>query len=457
MFSLTYETMTNEQMWAIYAQGIAQAAGLPSSPPNFILTGTSLVANLATNSVALPKTAVPTTAQALFQIYGLANTEAALQGIYTPSQLNFFSQYATYIDNLIPEGSQLAPTPTQSAQIQILQVNISTANAQLAADYTSASTAWTTQGVLFPGKYPSFQSFLSQTSWGLTINNDNNTLGGYNSALSTLLTTVYGHDYVAIQQAKNTVDNIRTAMLGPAVIGPQTMLVTADAGNLVVPTYNPSSLQAFSSWVDSTIGQHGQATPIKVNFNQAAGEYDFTKSTYFSHTDFSTNYFFFSVGGSSTTSRTQVNINTSSSAFSLEFQFDSITQVSLTKGPWYDSSLMSKFPNPNNLSVPTSLIVAMYPKITMKMDAASYASAFSSYNSASGFGFGSFWVSASHSTSSSNLSMSATWDSSSNSVTIESSSINPVIVGMQLAQVGVGHSLPVKGVNVAKKIAETVS
>jgi hypothetical protein len=445
--------MTNEQMWAIYAQGISQAAGLPSSSPNFVLTGTSLIANLATSSVALPKLAVPTTAQALFQVYGLANTEAALQGIYTPSQRNFFNDYATYIDNLIPQGSQSAPTPTQSAQIQLLQANIQTANAQLTADYTSASAAWTSQSVLFPGKYPNFQSFLSQTSWGLTINNDNNTLGGYNSQISTLLTTVYGQDYVAIQQAKNTVDNIRTAMLGPNVIGPQTMQVTAEAGNLIVPTYNPSNLNSFSNWVDNTIAQHGQATPIKVDFNEAAGKFDFSKSTYFSQTNFNTNYFFFSVGGSSTTSRNQVNVNTSSSDFSLEFQFDSINQVSLTKGPWYDSSLMDSFPNPNNLSIPTSLIVGMYPKIVLTMDAASFASAFSSYNSANGFGFGSFWVSASHSESTSNLSMSATWDSSKNSVTIQSSSINPVILGMELVQVGNSPSVKAAA-NAVRKLAE---
>jgi hypothetical protein len=428
--------MTNEQMWAIYAQGIAKAAGLPNSPPDFILTGTSLIANLATNSVALPKGAVPTTAQALYQVYTLANTEAALQGIYTPSMMNFFSDYATYIDNLIPVGSQSAPTPTQSAQIQLLQASIATGNTQLSNDFTKASTAWTQQSALFPGKYPTFQSFLNQTSWGITINNDSNTLSGYNSQLSNLLTTIYGADYVAIQQAKTIVDNIRQALTGSSTIGPQTMIVAADAGNLVVPTYNPSSLQAFSAWVDSTISQHGQAKPISIDFTQAAGEFDFSKSTYFSHTDFNANFFFFSVGGSSTTSKTQVNVNSSSSSFGLTFQFDSITQVSLSKGPWYDSSLMGSFPNPNNLAIPTNLIVAMYPQVTLTMDAASYASAYAAYNTANGFGFGSFWVSASHSQSQSNLSMQAQWNSSSNSVTISSSSINPIIVGMQVAQIG---------------------
>jgi hypothetical protein len=428
--------MTNEQMWAIYAQGIAKAAGLPNSPSDFILTGTSLIANLATGSVALPPGSVPTTAQALYQVYTLGNTEAALQGIYTPSMKNFFSDYATYIDNLIPAGSQSAPTPTQAAQIKMLQANIATGNTQFGNDTASAYAAWNTQSKYFPGKYPTFQSFLNQTTWGTTINNDSNTLAGYNSQLSNLLTTIYGADYVAIQQAKTIVDNIRAALTGNSTIGPQTMLVAADAGNLIVPTYNPSSLQAFSSWVDTTISQHGQAKPISIGFTEAAGEFDFSKSTYFSHTDFNANFFFFSVGGSSTTSKTQVNVNTSSSSFGLTFQFDSITQVSLTKGPWYDSSLMGSFPNPNNLAIPTNLIVGMYPQVTLTMDAASYASAYAAYNTSNGFGFGSFWVSASHSESQSNLSMQAQWNSSSNSVTISSSSINPVIVGMQVAQVG---------------------
>ena len=436
-------TLTNEQMWAIYAEGIAQAAGLPSSPSNFILTGTSLIADLATASKALPPGAVPTVQEALFQVYNLSNTELALQGIYSPSQHLFFNDYATYVDNLIPAGSQQSPTPTQAAQIQLLQGQLATAETQYNNDLTTAAAAWTLQGTLLPGKYPTFQSFLNQTSYGATINNDSNAILGVNSSLTNLYIAIYGQDYVAIQANKALVDSVRSAMQGSVSTGPSDMLVQATSGSLVVPTYNPSDLNTFSSWVDSTIGQHGNVgqKPITINFGQSAAQYDFSQSQYFSQTNWSTNFFFFSASGGSTQSGTQVNIDFNSSSFNLEFQFDAITQVGLTRGPWYDSSLILppySYPNPNNLSTPTNLIIGMYPQVTMTMDAASYASAFSAYNSASGFGFGAFWVSASHSQSNSTQSMSATWNSSNNSVTITSTSINPIILGMEVAAVPAG-------------------
>lgn len=436
-------TLTNEQLWAIYAQGIAQAAGLPASPSNFILTGTSMIADLATASKALPPGAVPTVQEALFQVYNLANTELALQGIYSPSQHLFFNDYATYVDNLIPAGSQKAPTPTQAAQIQLLQGQLTTAENQFTTDQTNAYAAYNAQGNMFPGKYPTFQSYLNQTSWGATLNNDSNAILGLNSQLTNLFITIYGQDYVAIQANKAVVDGVRSAMQGAVSTGPSDMLVQATSGSLVVPTYNPSDLNTFSSWVDQTIGQHGNVgqNPITIDFTQAAAQYDFSKSQYFSQTNWNANFFFFSASGGSTQSGTQVNVDYNNSAFSLEFQFDSITQVGLTRGPWYDSSLILApyaYPNPNNLSTPTNLIIGMYPQVKMTMDAASYASAYSAYNSASGFGFGSFWVSASHSQSSSTQSMSATWDSNSNSVTIQSSSINPIILGMEVALVPAG-------------------
>jgi len=445
--------MTNEQLWAIYAQGISQAAGLTANPSNFILTGTPMIANLAATSVALNER--PTVNEALYQIYSIANTEVALQGIYTPSMMNFFSDYATYIDNLIPVGNQITPTPTQSAQIKMLQSRIVEGNKQLNRVYVAATKAWKLQSEIFPGKYPTFQTFVNQTTWVTTINTDNNILSGYNSQLSTLLATIYGKEYVAIQQAKITVDDIRRAILGVSNVGPQTMVVKAEAGDVIVPTYNPSSLLEFSTWVDETIAQHGQAKPIHIDFTEAAAQFDFSKSTYFTHTDFHTNYFFYSVDGITGTKSREVNVNPTAN-FKIDFQFDAITKLDIKKGAWYDSNLMKSFPNPNNLAVPTDLIIGMYPRVTMTMDSASYATAFSSYNSESGFGFGPFWVSASHKTNRSNLPMTAKWDSVSNTVTIESTSVKPVVLGMQVAPIGefTVNSLITK---VAKKAVASVN
>jgi len=428
--------MTNEQMWAIYAQGIAQAAGLPGTANNFILTGNSMIANFASSSKLLAP--APTLGDALYQIYVLGNSELPQQGVYNPTTGSFFNDYATYIDNLIPAGSQKGPNPTQSAQLTGLRANLTAATNQLNADYTTASTAWTTQGTLFPGKYPSFQSFLNQTTWGSTINTDNAAVAGVNSQINALMSTIYGSDYVAISLAKQTVDGVRTAMQGSTSTGPADMVGNTAAGVQIVPTYNPSSLTVFSSWVDGIIQSHGNAGSQGkvITFNSSAAQYDFSQSAYFSSTNWSTDYFFFSVGGSSSQSSSSVNVDTSNSAFALTIAFDDVTTVQVSRGPWFDSSLMGSFTNPNNLSVPNNILVGMYPEITLTMDAASYSNAQSAYNSATGFGFGAFWVSAAGtSSSSSNAQLSATWNNAGNSVTISSTSPNPVILGMQVTPI----------------------
>lgn len=425
--------LDTQDLWSIYAKGIATAAGFPDSPGNFILTGSSMIANLATGSSGL--TSQPTTEEALFQVYNLANTEAHLSGIYDASQSRFFNDYATYIDNLIPKGAH-TPTPTQSAKIRMLQGQSKAANKKYSDDQTSASKAWDADAKLYPNKYPTFQSFLNQTSWGGTLNTDNNNVVGINSQLSNIMTDVYGQDYVAIQANKSVVDSVRSSVMGASVNGPSMMKVSAASGELIVPTYNPSSLQTFSSFVDSAIEQHGSAQPISTTFTEQSERFDFSLSSYFSHTGWGVNLFFFSVGGSSTTTKTAVNINTSSSDFALTIEFDAVTQVSLARGPWYDSSLMYDYENPGSLATPTNLIVAMYPKIILKMDESSYNDAFSAFSTSNGFGIGAFWVvGGGHSSSSLDLAMHSDWDESSRTVTIASESIEPIIVAMQVDQV----------------------
>lgn len=426
-------SLTTQDLWAIYANQIATAAGLPSNPNNFILTGNGMVANFAVGSSALPS--VPTKGEALFEVYNLADGEVNQQGIYHPANSNFFNDYATYIDNLTPQGAA-PPTPTQTAQMKLIESKLATANKKWNSDLAAADAAWQTQSKLFPGKYPTFQSFLNQTPYGATVNNDMNNVTGLNSQLSTLKSKIFGKSYVAIQTNKTVVDGVRAARNGSTVTGPADMKVTATSGDLIVPTYNPSDLNVFSSWVDGIIAQGPSNLPICTTFDTSSAKFDFSKSQYFSQTNWHADLFFFSVGGHSSQSRTQVNIDTSSSQFSLKMCFGGITQVALTRGPWYDSSLMYAYKNPDNLATPVTLYVAMYPTITLTMDAQSYQSAYSSYNSSHGFGVGAWWVAAGgHSSSSSQVQMSAKWDATSRTVTISPNSVQPVIVGMEVTQV----------------------
>lgn len=424
--------MDNQTLWANYAEGIAKAAGLPSNPSNMVLTGTSLVANLADKSTMLPS--IPTVEEALYQIYTMGDTLAYDKFVYDSANGSFFSNYATYIDNLTPKGAK-PPTPSQTAQIKGLQLTLETAAKKLATDQASAFTAWDMNAKMFPGKYPAFTDFLNGTPWGSTLNTDQNAMSAANSALSTIYTTVYGQGYVAIQNAKAIVDGVRSSLTGPSSSSAATMQVQATSGKLVVPTYNPGNLNQLSTWVDGIITAHApqpaSAQAISINGKTGSGSAAFAKSSYYNHTDFSTGFWFFRAGGSVTTSGSSSTVNTSSSSFDVTFGFDGIQMVDITRGPWFDSSLMYDYPG-KGLSSPTQLIVGMYPQIELKMDAASYASAQSAYNSSAGFGAGFWWVSASTQHSTSNANFNAKWDSSSNSVTISPSGVEPVVLGMMM-------------------------
>jgi len=427
-------SLDNQDMFAIYAAGLAKAFGLPANVPSLVLAGNATPANLACYSTALSP--APSINAALGQIYNLSNTEMYPQGFFDQTPNLFFNDYATYIDNLVPSNSQKAPTPTQQGQINMIKASLATATKQYSTDLTAASAAFTQASTLFPGQYASFASYLAQTSWGTTINTDANAVSGCNSQLSTIYTAVYGQDYVAIQLAKNTVDTLRSAMLGASATLPTEMTIDngAGTGTLVVPTYVPGDLHQFSSWVDSTISQHGNTgqQPITISFNASSAHYDFSKSTYFSQTSWSTDYWFWSAGGSSTQSSTAVNVDTSSSSFGLTLGFDAVDTVNVAPGPWFDSSLMYAYKNAGNLVRPTGLLIGMYPSITLTMDSDSYQSAYAAYNSSSGFGVGPFFVSAGTQTSSSDTTMKATWSASSNSVTIASQSTTPILLGMQV-------------------------
>ncbi len=202
--------LSTQDMWEMYVQGIIAATGLPGS--NLILTGTTVVADLATTSVAVPPD--PTVSQALAQIHTFGDNLLLPQGFYTQAGQSFFSDYATYIDTLEPKNAN--PTPSEKAALLSAQANLTTANNQISKDFTSASTAYATEGDLLKGRWANFQDFLNTTSWGGVLNTDQNEVNGFNSQLSTLYTQIYGKDYVAINNAKTVVDKVRTDLTASA-------------------------------------------------------------------------------------------------------------------------------------------------------------------------------------------------------------------------------------------------
>lgn len=231
----TSNGLSNQDMWAMYVQGLIDATGLPNGN-NLILLGTTVPANLAiTSQAVLP---APTTGQALAQIYSFGDQMVNPTGFYTLSGQSFFSDYATYIDNLQPQGA--SPTPSQQAAINVDKGNLAKAINQYDSDFKNAVNAYNQQSPLFPGKWPDFQAFLNGTPWGTTLNSDQNAINGANSQLDSLYTQIFGQDYVAIENAKTVVDQVRAGLTGSSPSSTAQMVITTDAGNFVKPTYIPS-------------------------------------------------------------------------------------------------------------------------------------------------------------------------------------------------------------------------
>lgn len=348
---------------------------------------------------------------------------------------SFFSDYATYIDNLEPQNAN--PTPSQKAAINVAQSTLATANSQMDKDFTAAATAYLQEATLLPGKWPNFQDFLNTTSWGGVLNTDQNAVNGANSQLNTLYTETYGTSYVAINNAKQVVDQVRSSLTASAPSSPAEMLIATAVGNFVVPTYSPSSLATFSAWVDMAATGPANKQPPEVSFTikEGAGKYDFSQSSYFSRTSWSEDFFFFSIGGTGTQQTQQVNVDTSSESFGVSISFQAVTTVDLFMGPWFDSSLMYAYQNPSGLVVPSALIIAMMPTIMVTFDATSYQSAFSAYSSSSSFGVGIFEIAGGGSGSSSSSStFTSQWDSTALSLTISDISTQPKIIGLQVSE-----------------------
>ena len=427
----TDNSLSTQDMWEMYIQGIVSATGLPGS--NLILTGTTVAATLATTSVAV--TPVPTLPQALAQIYLYGDNLLVPTGFATQAGQSYFSDYATYINNLEPQNAH--PTPSQQAAINLAQASLRTASGQYDTDITAANAAFIKESALLPGKWPTFQAFLNDTPWGGMLDTDQNAVNGANGRLNTLYIETYGQDYVAINQANTVVNQVRTDLTAAAPSTPAEMLITP-AGNQVVPTYNPSSLATFSSWVDmAAAGPANQQAPeINITIRQGAGQYDISKSAYFSQTSWSENFFFFSISGTDTETRTQVDVDTSSSSFSVNLTFQAVTSVQIDPGPWFDSSLMFAYKNPSGLVIPTALIIGMMPTVTVTFDEASFQSAFSSFSSSHTFGVGIFGIAGGDGSSSSGSNFHSEWSSEHNSLTITDISTQPKIIGLQVSEPG---------------------
>lgn len=423
------DALSMQDMWGMYVQGIISATGLPGS--NLILTGTTLPATLATSSIIDPPP--PTTAQALAQIYSFGDGLLLPQGFYTQTGQSFFNNYATYIDNLIPQGAN--PTPSQRAALTVVDEEEAAAQEEYSSDLQDAVAAYELESSLFPGRWASFQAYINTTQWGGRLINAQNAVTGAVSRSSSLKTEIFGQNYLAIANNQAVVQQVRRDLIAATPTSPAEMQISTDAGNFVVPTYVPSSLATFSTWVDNTATGPANNIPPEVSFTirQGAAKYDFSQSTYFSNTTWGSDYFFYWVSGASSQQHNQVDVNTDSSSFSVQVSFQSVTTVQIGTGPWFDSSLMYAYSNSSDLVAPSALIIGMMPTVKVTFaDETNYQTALNAYSASSSFGVGIFQVPGGTSTSSSSTDLQSIWDATDLSLTISNISIEPLIIGVQV-------------------------
>ena len=432
--------MLNDQnLWCLYAKGVAQAAGLPSLPDNFVLAGTALPASFAVGSTGLG-TAAPTEEQAHAALYMLADGEAHCGGVYDPSGGSFFSVYANYIDNLVPNGGT-GLTPVQAAAVALAQKNITAAQATHDADQAKAFTAYSQAQTMFPGKYADFQAFLNQTSWGNTLSSDSAALKAANSKLRAQLSGIYGQSYVAIQTAQSVVDQVRGDLVATNVNTPAEMKVSFDSGDQIVPAYNSTpAYSAIANWVDGVIAAVGPngvpANPKSVTISATSNADSFSATSFAAQTSWSVHRFFWTVHAGAAVARQAMSVDTSHSAFSLTIAFADVKAVTIKPGAWFDSSLLGQMKNADKLLRPTVVYLAMFPCVTLTMDSSSYAAWKAAYTSSAGVGVG-LWcgVSGSAAVQSSGQRSAATFNDASNTVTLRPSDTSPVVVAMQMAEI----------------------
>ena len=196
---------------AIYANDFANAAKLKANWNNQVQNGLSPAANSAKGPTSLPS--APTEGDVLYQLstIGVAMTsDKFAQGTANES---VFSNYATYVDNWFPKSAATMP-PMHTARIKSIQVKLATAQNTHETNLKKAVAGWKSANETFLGKFLNFSEFLSGTSWGDKINADNNAVSDQTTALNSLMTTVYGPEYIAIQNAKAIVDGVRSSLNG---------------------------------------------------------------------------------------------------------------------------------------------------------------------------------------------------------------------------------------------------
>lgn len=435
--------------WLAQAAAIRSAVNLPPTA-DIALMGTATIANLAVGSATLATP--PTVGQAGYQVFQMADTLVTDSLIYNATDYSFFHAYALYLDSLNPQGAQ-NPSATDTAQLKYYRGLVETGLTAYEQTLTTAFTAWKQAEALTPGAYPDFTNYLSATQWGAKIANISTGIEGNNALITAIMTKVYGTNYAVIDKMRVIVDKVRKSLTGNLSSWPSSMQVQATSGQLVVPNFcafDPvpktpvvaANYANFAKWVDTAVLQHvsGQpkhTIPLAPNLRSRARAVIDNAVPFFGTTPNAhvTAMAFRAPKPVAIRQSLALNVHTTVSTFG----YDAMRLIPLTRGDWYDKTLMHDFKNPDRRKLPIGLIIAMYPGISVTMDNAALKSVMNAYNSSAGVIIGSLQARAGATAASGNTDF-ANLKVQGNTVSISSDAPEPVIIGLHLGDIASHHS-----------------
>jgi hypothetical protein len=389
------DLLTVSDMWAMYIEGLTRASGLPSAR-QLMLSGTSLPAQLATESKSSPPVSV---GQALWQIYSLTNVMPEWASVtsggttentglfYTRSEATYFNQYSSFIRSIKLRGN---PDPAYAAAARIAQVEYDEAGTAWSKTYSDAYKAYQATP---SGMYPTWNDFLKRTPWGAKLQQADASMTAAQMKLDQAMRNAYGPQYDQLALALGLVRDVQSQLVANS--GQLIMQVKNETGEFPVPQFSPSLLgqgggAGYSAWLDTAIANvaSGLAPEVRISITQGAGQYDYLQMSF--SFDGKVNYFPFvwvEVDGK----YDQVAINTASSEFGIDITMQSVTQVTITPGQWYSGDFVRNYTQPDDFLTGSpfntkaiwgagglfntqvnGLIVAFRPTVTARFDKDSY-------------------------------------------------------------------------------------
>lgn len=350
--------LTPKDMWAMYIDALSKGTQV-GDIGSWMLTGNSLPAQLNIDGAGAPTF---TTEQALRQIYQLgsvmpawgtlesgakepltmarfASTVGENVGLfYTPTVVGQFEQYASFVRSIQLEGN---PDPVCLAQLRQKEEAFAEASAAWNQVYRDAREAFKEQD-----QYTDWNEFLKATPWGRQLDAADDKVRTTQNAVAQQNTECYGADALNLNRALDKIREVERGLTGYP--NQFVMEVEDNSGKYPVPRYSPSELGAsgYSGWLETAIANTGKLPPeVVISVRQGSQMYNYDEMTF--SFGGSVSYFPFvwvDVDGS----YEQIRVDSESAEFGIEIKIQSVTQVSISPGQWFEGSWLANYSKPED-------------------------------------------------------------------------------------------------------------